>query len=614
MIQNNARIESFHGIRFFDQDILFDDFIYNNYVEAVLEIEYCTPGFGIVLINNTASMLSAESEAFLFRIGYREASVEYKTGYINKTLAKIPTIIYPSADINQKMYIRFRKYKKTIYLDINGESIINPKVYKLPKDINKFCIGIYSNAGNIIHNLKINSKIPDYWSINMTNTVGGRIRFYSDGFELSGCSEKAEIEQMKIALPAGTFYLKYNISKDSDIKCYAFDYDSTLIHDTQKNILSDDNTIVLDHDTIVNIKFVGTKGSVSNIILNQDPDTNYAPTKDDDIEIEPSLVTIFKNGVTKVVWSAMVSALGTKHGDPYLFCDGKYKTSYFGSNLGTFELNKIYEYTYDLESKRFSVTDNGLEICYDILSDSMIDADTFSILYNMDATLYYLNIFRDDGEVINVVTDNNKKISVPINRDEPIIITDEYNEPLNISSSYRIYTHYNNDNKIDESQDEYVFTNIERELFEVNAYGVYTVESDISDQINSVRVYGISTPDINTDNIYRVSKQINDIGIFCNNNYKQIYDITVSAQTNEITINEDTTIYNYLVIDYMKDDSYCINANFAKGTYDIDVSTSKNIKYYFGNDNSIIQKYKIISIDDISDKDSCYLCIRNNED
>ena len=210
--------------------------------------------------------------------------------------------------------------------------------------------------------------------------------------------------------------------------------------------------------------------------------------------------------------------------------------------------------------------------------------------------------------------DNNKKISVPINRDEPIIITDEYNEPLNISSSYRIYTHYNNDNKIDESQDEYVFTNIERELFEVNAYGVYTVESDISDQINSVRVYGISTPDINTDNIYRVSKQINDIGIFCNNNYKQIYDITVSTQTNEITINEDTTIYNYLVIDYMKDDSYCINANFAKGTYDIDVSTSKNIKYYFGNDNSIIQKYKIISIDDISDKDSCYLCIRNNED
>ena len=362
MIQNNARIESFHGIRFFDQDILFDDFIYNNYVEAVLEIEYCTPGFGIVLINNTASMLSAESEAFLFRIGYREASVEYKTGYINKTLAKIPTIIYPSADINQKMYIRFRKYKKTIYLDINGESIINPKVYKLPKDINKFCIGIYSNAGNVIHNLKINSKIPDYWSINMTNTVGGRIRFYSDGFELSGCSEKAEIEQMKIALPAGTFYLKYNISKDSDIKCYEFDYDSTLIHDTQKNILSDDNTIVLDHDTIVNIKFVGTKGSVSNIILNQDPDTNYAPTKDDDIEIEPSLVTIFKNGVTKVVWSAMVSALGTKHGDPYLLCDGKYKTSYFGSSLGTFELNKTYEYTYDLESKRFSVTDNGLEI------------------------------------------------------------------------------------------------------------------------------------------------------------------------------------------------------------------------------------------------------------
>ncbi len=614
MIQNNCRIESFNGIRFFDQDILFDDFIYNDYVEAVLEIDYCTPGFGIVLVNNTASVLSSESEAFLFRIGYREASVEYKTGYINKTLAKIPTVIYPSSELNPKMYIKFRKYRKTVYLDINGESIINPKVYKLPKDINKFCLGIYSNAGNTIHNLKINSKIPDYWSINMTNTAGGRIRFYSDGFELSGCSEKAEIEQMKIALPAGTYYLKYNISQNSDIKCYAFDYDSTIIQDTQKNILTEDNTIVLDHDTIVNIKFVGTKGSVSNIILNQDPDTNYAPTKDANKEIDPSLVTIYKNGVTKVTWSAMISALGTHKGDPYLLCDGRYQMSYFASNLGKFELNKIYEYSYDLENQRYSISYNGLELCSYVLSDDIIDKDTFSILYNMDATLYYLNIFRTDGEVVNVVTDNTKKISIPINRNEPIIITDEYNEPLNISSSYRIYTHYDNNNQIDESQDEYVFTNVERELFDVNTYNVYTVSSDISSQINSVRVYGISTYDINTDNIYRVTKQINDIGIFCNNNYKQIYDITISAQTNEIIINEDTTIYNYLVIDYMKDDSYCINANFAKGTYDIDISTAKTTKYYFNKDSNIVQNYKIISIDDISDKDSCYLCIRNSED
>lgn len=614
MILNNCRIDASNGIRFFDQDILIDDFIYNDYAELELTISYNTPGFGIVLFNNTTSLLSTENEAFLFRIGYREASIEYKTGYLNRTMISIPTTIYPGIH-NDNMKVKFRKYRRNIYLDIDNNSAFDTRLFKLPKDISKFCLGIYSNAGNVIKYIQSNSKIPDYWSINMFNTIGGRIKFFNDGFEVSECNEKAEIEQMKITLPAGKYYLHYKLSDNNDIKCYAFISNDATIKDSQKNILDyTDNSITLEKQNNVNIKFVGTYGTVSNIILNQDPDSNYVYTTDDNKDVPSSNIIINKENISKVEWSAMVTSFGTKD-EVYLIKDGTYVLRAYSGSSGSFELNKIYKYTYNLETREFEISYNDMPELSITIDKDLIDDKHFSILKNVDAVLYYLTIYEKDGTVTNIITDNVKKISVPYSRKEPIIITDEYNEPLNISSSYRIYTTFDESDNIDYNQDKYVFTNVEREVYDVSQYNNYKTEFDISNNVNAVRVYGIMSETIDYDNIYRVINHVDDIGLCCNNNYKQIdsSELTISRLNNEIVINSDTSNYKYIVIDYLKDQSYCINPNFEKDTYDVEVSSTSKLKYYFApNSSSVLSDYKIISFDNF-ENESYYLCIRNNE-
>lgn len=618
MIQNNCRIDVNGGIRFFDQDILIDDYIYNDYAEVELIVSYNTPGFGIVLFNNTNNLLSSESEVFVFRIGYREASIEYKAGYLSRTVLTVPTTIIPDAN-NNNLKVVFKKYKKNIYFSVNDKIIFDTKLFKLPKSISKFCIGFYSNCGNIIKYIQSNSKIPDYWNINMFNTIGGRIKFFNDGFNLSECDEKAEVEQMQINLPAGKYYLQYNISSDSDIKCYVFESNSISIDDDEKDILDHiDNSIILEHDATINIKFVGTSGSVSNIILNTDKNSNYVATNDDDKNVPSSNITINKKSLVKVEWSASISAFGNKE-EKYIIKDGLYTLlSFFGTN-GSFELNQTYIYVYDLANSKITIRNNDNVILYDVdISQENINTNSFSILRNVDATIYYLTIYEEDGTETNIATDNTKKISVSLNRHEPIIITDEYDEPLNISSAYRIYTTIDKETGlIDNSNDNYVMTNIEREVFEPSQYNVYKTEYDISENINAVRAYGITQDTIDYDNIYRVTNNTNDIGLCCNNNYKQINnaDITISKLTNEIIFSCDISEYSYIIIDYLKDNSYCINENFDKYVYEIEVSSSSSsLKYYFTtNANIISSDYKIISLDDF-DGDSCYLCIRNNNE
>lgn len=612
MIQNNCRIDASNGIRFFDQDILIDDFVYNDYAEVELTIAYNTPGFGIVLFNNaTSALLSSDSETFLFRIGYREASIEYKTGYLNRTILSIPTTIYPGIH-NDNIKVKFRKYRRNIYLDVDGTSVFDTRLYKLPKDISKFCIGIYSNAGNVIKYIQSNSKIPDYWSINMYNTIGGRIKFFNDGFEISECNEKAEIEQMKIDLPAGKFYLHYKLSEKNDIKCYAFTSNDTLIKDADKNILDySDNSITLENDTEVNIKFVGTYGTVSEIILNQDKDSGYVYTTDDNKEVAPSNITINKNNISKVVWSAVITSFGIKE-EAYLFKDGKYSLKEYSGNK-TFKFGRTYQYTYDLETNKFDISYNDDIEFTKILNKNDIDKGAFSILKNVDATLFYLTIYEKDGTITNIITDNVKKISVPFSRRDPIIVTDEYDEPLNISSAYRIYTVFKDGTDIiDYDNDKYVFTNIEREIYPVNTYNNYKTQFDISENINAVRVYGITNETIDYDNIYRVINHVDDIGLCCDNNYKQIdsSEVVISRLTNEIVINSDTSEFSYIVIDYLKDQSYCINPNFDKDTYDIEISSSSKLKYYFApNSSAVMSDYKVLSFDNFGN-DSYYLCIR----
>ena len=68
MIQYDSRITIDDGIKFYEQDILYDDYLYSDNVDIALTLEYVTPGFGIALINNEGNSI-INSYCVMFKLG-----------------------------------------------------------------------------------------------------------------------------------------------------------------------------------------------------------------------------------------------------------------------------------------------------------------------------------------------------------------------------------------------------------------------------------------------------------------------------------------------------------------------------------------------------------------
>ena len=52
MLKSNSRIELLDGIRFYEQDVLYDDYVFTGSFKIELDIDYYNNGFGIMLIND----------------------------------------------------------------------------------------------------------------------------------------------------------------------------------------------------------------------------------------------------------------------------------------------------------------------------------------------------------------------------------------------------------------------------------------------------------------------------------------------------------------------------------------------------------------------------------
>ena len=182
MFQNTSRIENIKGLRFYEQDILYDDYTYSEDIELVIDAQYLSPGFGIILLNNEGLTISEQKEMFLFRVGYHEASIIYKYEFEQNTIKQNNISLVPPKD-NIKFI--FTKIGKKITL--TTEDAITPLLeYAFTNDNwDKFSLGIYSNAGNVINNINIQAPIPYGWNLNMHNTDGGYVKFNKSSFSPS---------------------------------------------------------------------------------------------------------------------------------------------------------------------------------------------------------------------------------------------------------------------------------------------------------------------------------------------------------------------------------------------------------------------------------------------
>lgn len=165
MLQPNSRVTLTNkGIQFYEQDILFDDYIYTGDFNIALTLEYNFPGFSIGLTNSESSNLQDKEEIILFKLGQGYVEVIFSNKDSQKTLATFPSGFSTVNMFNNLIYC-LEKRGSNFTLILKGEKdgkLESEKVctFKSPIEFETYNVIYYSNKDNIIKNINIASSIP----------------------------------------------------------------------------------------------------------------------------------------------------------------------------------------------------------------------------------------------------------------------------------------------------------------------------------------------------------------------------------------------------------------------------------------------------------------------
>lgn len=603
MLQQNCRIEKFNGFRFYEKDVFYDDYIFTHDIQLVIDATYVTPGFGIALMDNEGFSIREKGSTYLFKVGYKEASIYY-TDEHETTLIKQITCAQ-ALTIQEHMLFTFIKKGKKITILLNDKVIFEEY---LKRELDKYNIGYYSNAGNIINNISMAASTPDNWVINMKNTQGGYVRFFANAFELSNCKHNAEIEQQKINLKAGTYFLKYKnnlIDEVNDIQSFVYKYDDTRFFDKDKNILNSYNSFTLLNDEMVNLKFIGKQGNISDIIISSNKEDDYIPTTNDIINFEGSSIDVYLQDLKKITWKGLVSRVPKEEYNKDvifgLILDNrtKIKPSDAKIILGT-DLNKhSYDYEFNTDGYIFTIRYQGSVMFTQKLTNL---SNKITVFKNITSIITEMILYKKNGEVINVTVQDENKKYINANIKSPIIVVDQYEAPMKLSSSYRV--------SFSENSKRYIFTNWEREYFKPNKF--INLTNKALNQDDTIMIYGIHKyTSYNLDDIYNIPEDnINSIDMMTKE-YDVMFEkdvLHIDKIQNTIYFSEDQiNKYSTIIIDYLKVDSYCINYDYKKDAYEVNISsTRKNNKILYNtsivsedkNSNHVTQvnDYKITNI------------------
>lgn len=603
MLQPNSRINLDKGIKFYEQDILFDNYIYTGDFDIALTLNYATSGFGIGLTNSEGKSLTDKEEVLLFKLGQKCVDIIYLNQDAQKTLATFNSAYAKTYTENLSYKLQKRGAKFTLFV---GEQKVCD--FKAPIDFNTYNLIYYSNRENEILNINIASSIPYSWVTNMQNTNGGYIWFYRDAFEFKHCNGEAEIEQPDIYLSYGKYYLKYEVEGESDIIPYVFLSQDERLFDERKNILSPiDNSFVLDNSQKISLKFEGTKGKIKNIFITTQRDNEYirtSPDKGDKVEIGGSYIKLNLDLIQEAKWTGKIkNAPGNDHTNPsdYSILQNGIKS------YGLYDLDVAQNVDYYYHYKNNKITIKNLKGV--LLKTITTNNAILTIFRNINAKIKDFVVIDNEGNDTNIIVENTIKKYAPGTVYSPIIVLDENEQPLDLSSSYRVY---NKDGK-----DYYWFTNVEREYF--NPAHMIRLTNQPSSKEGTIIVYGIKKEsDINPEDILRIPKEGKDtIDAFAN-----YYDILfekdlryVNKEYREIRLT-DIESYKLIVVDYLKEDSYAINYRHEFNSYEIDISIKDNketrVVYNNADENkegiTYINEYRYVNTN-VVPSENCYIVL-----
>ena len=155
MLQPNSRISMESGIKFYEQDILYDDYIYSGDFDIALNLEYCTPGFALGLTNSEGSSLADKEQILLFKMGQKDVDIIFSNKDSQKTLATYNSAFAKTYTKNLKYTLQKRNATFTLYI---GEQKVC--TFKAPVDFDTYNIIYYSNKDNAIKNINVAASIP----------------------------------------------------------------------------------------------------------------------------------------------------------------------------------------------------------------------------------------------------------------------------------------------------------------------------------------------------------------------------------------------------------------------------------------------------------------------
>ena len=603
MLQPNSRINLDNGIKFYEQDILFDNYIYTGDFDIALTLNYANPGFGVGLTNSEGKTLSDKEEVLLFKLGQKSVDVIHMNKDAQKVLATYNSA-YAKTYIEDLTYtLQKRGAEFTLYV---GEQKVC--LFKAPSEFETYNLIYYSNKDNQIKNINIASSIPYGWVTNMQNTNGGYIWFYRDAFEFKHCNGEAEIEQPDIYLSYGKYYLKYETEGDCDIVPYIFLSQDERLLDERKNILNPiDNSFILDNSQKISLKFEGTSGKIKKIRITTQKENDYirtSPDKGEKIEIGGSSIKLDLSLIKTASWTGKVNhAPGLDHNNPIDYSI----LSFDAYSYGLFDLDIAQEvdYKYRYEDKKITI----YTMQDKIIKEYKIKNNILTIFKNINAVIKDFVVIDIYGNDTNIIVENTIKKFAPGTIYSPIIVLDENDQPLDLSSSYRVYSKNN--------KDYYWFTNTEREYFE--PAHLIRLTNMPSHKTGTIIAYGIKKESsLNLDNILRIPKEGLDSIDMCANYYDIIFEKDlryINKDYKEIRFN-DISDYKLIIVDYLKEDSYAINYRHDLNSYEIDISTKEDketsVIYNNAAENkdgiTFINEYKYVDTKVVPSED-CYIVL-----
>jgi len=603
MFQTNSRVERDNGIRFYEQDVLSSDYVYTGDMVIDLSVDYLYPGIGILLAVDNGKPLNEVDSLYLFKLGDNDFHV-IERHYLSQSTPVEASCAFAASDANTNANLIFSKKGQVVELNLvthnpvtNARELRELGHYKIKGSLDKYRIGFYSNAGNTLKYASIASGIPTNWMVNIKNTNGGRIAFFRDGFIIEGCEHAAELEQQEIELCAGTYYVEYQsekVNEANDIECFIFNSADNHFDDAQKSIL-ENGRFILAADGKVNIKFKGTSGKITNVSMKDLADGAYVETEEEVVTQDGSYITVNLIRLKSISWKGTISDLPewedlTKE-CPYGIVATKHER--VTKDMANIDLNKEYQYAYTVATNKL-VIQRANELYRELDIGLRTDDEHKLLLFkNMSAIITELLIVDDQNKETNVLLQKTFRKFVPSTISGPVIIESEDGNPLDLSASYREVLNGN--------KNYYLFTNYEREIFP-DVREPIVLAKPVADVSGAVKLYGIPHDAvISEENFYLIPQKamVNSIDL-----YTSKYDIIeemkyiIKYDRPEIEITAELrALYQAFIVDYLKNDSYCINFLQEYGSYEVEASSNNDALYmsYESTDGSV-SDYKITSI------------------